>query len=246
MKLLQLNMWGGRLTAEIVKLIAAEQPDIITAQELFTPNEPVLFPDRMFDCMESIERDGAYPFKYVSPTWSVMVGYQHVGFGNAIFSKFPLSNQQTVFVNGEFVENMQWETRLPNIRNVQTVTVDVNGTALSLVNHQGYWEKTPVGSEVSAQKMQHVKDIAAQLPQPLIVAGDMNVTAASPAMRVWDEFLEDLTDTHNVDDTLSQLGKVSGVPCDHILVSPQIKVANFRVCDELVSDHKALILEFDT
>jgi endonuclease/exonuclease/phosphatase (EEP) superfamily protein YafD len=245
-KLMQLNMWGGRLTAAIVKLVAEEKPDIITAQELFTPAEPVIFPDRMFDCLASVRSGGGYEHVFASPTWSLMVGHQNIGFGNVIFSKFPLRNTETTFTNGHFVENMSERSRIVNIRNVQTATVDIDGKQISLVNHQGHWEPTPIGSETSVEKMQLVKDIVAGLAGPYIVAGDLNVSAASPAMRPWDGFLEDLTATHDVTDTLSRFGKVRDVPCDHILVGPEIKVTSFKVCDELVSDHKALIMEFET
>jgi endonuclease/exonuclease/phosphatase family metal-dependent hydrolase len=238
-------MWGGRLTGAIVQLVAQEQPDIITAQELFAPEQPVIFPDRMFDCLASVRAEGGFQHVYTSPSWSVLVGEQNVGFGNVILSKFPLRDKQTVFINGEFTENMLERNRIANIRNVQTAIADIDGKQVSLLNHQGYWDKTPLGNEISVEKMQIVRDVAGKLPHPLIVAGDLNVTAASPAMRVWDGFVEDLTATHEVTDTLSQFGKVRDVPCDHILVSPGIKVTHFKVCEELVSDHKALVLEFE-
>lgn len=80
---------------------------------------------------------------------------------------------------------------------------------------------------------------------PLILAGDLNVRTESPAMRVFDGWLEDLTDTHKIKDTLTAFGKVREVPCDHILVSEEVKVLKFEVSNALVSDHTPLILEFD-
>jgi endonuclease/exonuclease/phosphatase (EEP) superfamily protein YafD len=93
--------------------------------------------------------------------------------------------------------------------------------------------------------MQLVKSKLEKLPQPLIFAGDLNVRTESPAMREWDGFLDDLTAQYSVTTTLSVLGKVTDVPCDHILVSEGVKVSSFHVADDLVSDHNALILEFD-
>ena len=72
-----------------------------------------------------------------------------------------------------------------------------------------------------------------------------NLLSKAPAMRLFDDLAEDLTATHAVSSTLSQLGKVQDVACDHILVNSLIQVVDFRVLSDLVSDHKALTLEFD-
>jgi endonuclease/exonuclease/phosphatase (EEP) superfamily protein YafD len=93
--------------------------------------------------------------------------------------------------------------------------------------------------------MQSVKTMLQKLPTPLIFAGDLNVKSESPVMRVFDDFLEDLTATHNVGTTLSVLGKVTDVACDHILISDDVLVTDFRVADDLISDHKALVMEFE-
>jgi endonuclease/exonuclease/phosphatase family metal-dependent hydrolase len=64
-------------------------------------------------------------------------------------------------------------------------------------------------------------------------------------MQVFDGFLESLTTAHEVQSTLSKLHFIENVACDHILVSPDIQVKDFRVLDPLASDHQALILEFE-
>ncbi|HET6924939.1 MAG TPA: endonuclease/exonuclease/phosphatase family protein, partial [Candidatus Saccharimonadales bacterium] len=137
------------------------------------------------------------------------------------------------------------ETRRDNTRNMQLATLDVGGSKLHVANHHAHWVMSPVGDEVSVEKMQLVAQKVRGLEGPVIVAGDLNVTAASPAMRVFDGLLTDLTATHDIPDTLSELGKVRNVPCDHILVNDQVKVNSFAVRDDLVSDHKTLVMEFE-
>ena len=102
-----------------------------------------------------------------------------------------------------------------------------------------------MGSDKSSLAMQVLADKIKQLTGPILFAGDLNVSYESPAMRLFDNWLEDLTHSYNIQETLSQFGKAKNVACDHILVSPEIKVNSFTVSEELVSDHKALVLEFE-
>lgn len=66
-----------------------------------------------------------------------------------------------------------------------------------------------------------------KLTTPLIFAGDLNVNPNTPAMGLFDGWLEDLTKTYDTTDTLSPLGKVRDVACDHILTSTDVHVRSF-------------------
>ncbi|HPR09593.1 endonuclease/exonuclease/phosphatase family protein [Candidatus Saccharibacteria bacterium] len=244
MKLMQLNVWLGRLTPQIVRLIEQESPDIICCQEVFSAESTVVFPDNMFDVLQQMTAAGGYPHVFFSPLWQMAIADTTAQMGNAILSRYPLSQQETIFLSGVYNPNLTAETRVSNTRNAQFCKIDTPAGKLSLVNYHGWWEATPVGSATSVEKMQLVADKARTLSMPLIIAGDLNVDPTSPAMRVFDGFLEDLTATHTATETLSQLGKVRDVACDHILVSDGVRVEAFTVRDELVSDHRALVLEF--
>ncbi len=76
------------------------------------------------------------------------------------------------------------------------------------------------------------------------MCGDLNVIHEAPAMRALD-FLCDLTHENHVQNTLSGLKYNGAVPCDHILVSPEVKVENFKVYPDLISDHLALSAEVE-
>lgn len=73
---MQLNVWLGRLTPQIVKLIAAEKPDILTTQEIFNAGGQVVFPDNTFDCLSQIKAAGSYENIFFSPIATLDVGHQ--------------------------------------------------------------------------------------------------------------------------------------------------------------------------
>ncbi len=246
MKLLQLNIWMGRLLPRVLELIEEETPDILCLQEVFSSKTDVVIPDFMFNSLEHIQNKTGFRHVYFSPVLETNISDTTTRFGNAIVSKYPLAKTETRFINGQFTANHSATDRAPNTRNIQYASIELpSGESLHLLNHHAYWLTDQLGDKVSVEKMKQVANFAQQFSGPLILSGDLNVTPESPAMRVFDDFLEDLTATRKLQTTLSELGKVKDVPCDHILVNSDIKVSDFRTMNKLASDHLALILEFD-
>jgi len=245
LKLLQLNIWNGRLYRKVLELIEAEQPDILCLQEVFHgPTETVML-EQQFNNRRTILAASGYEHGFFSPAAGVNFGGYTVDMGNLIVSKYPLLGQQTIFTAGEYAKQTNVTKNFPNVRNLQICRVEISGKSLTVANHHGYWLTDPMGNEDTIRSFQVVAEALKSVETPLVFAGDLNVIPEAPAMRVFDGFLEDLTATYNLETTLSELGKAFNVPCDHILVSPEIKVTDYRTSDMLVSDHKAVILEFD-
>ena len=245
MKLIQLNIWEGKLLKEVLAFIDKEKPDILCMQEVFSCKGKIPFPDLMFNSLELIQEQAGLNHSFFSPTFTSIYSEVPADLGIAIISRLPIQNQEAIFTNGAYNENLTDTSYFPNTRILQTCTINLGEKLFSLANHQGHRETDPLGNEFSLEKMKMVKAKLETLPSPLIFAGDLNIKSESPAMRVFDGFLKDLTAEHNVTSTLSQLGKVSNVACDHILVSDDVHITEFRVAVELVSDHKALIMNFD-
>ena len=244
MKLVQLNIWQGRLLKQVVEFLEREQPDILCLQEVYSSR----IASPLFDFLSSLEiiqqRFASY-HTFFSPSYDMTLLDKQFSFGNAILSRFPLDDAQTTFVSGAFHSYKRMEDYVPNTRNFQRAIVrPKNGKPFCLFNHHAYWEITPQGSPTSVEKMQLVANAIAQAPHPTIFSGDLNVVASSPAMQPIHKIMRDLTGEHQVPDTLSSLGKAHNVACDHICVTQDVTVQQFTVSDELVSDHRALILQF--
>lgn len=168
------------------------------------------------------------------------------GFGNAVLTKHPIIKTRTYPITGEFKVYENLEDYQENTRNLQEVQVKVlSGELFTVFNHHGYWDRSPLGNEQSVEALQKVSTIVTSTNGPVIFAGDLNVIAESPAMQAFSGLLEDLTDTHKLTTTLSELGKVQDVPCDHIMVTNDVTVLNYTASPRLVSDHMPIVLEFE-
>lgn len=245
MKLVQLNIWQGRFTEQIKAFLAHEQPDIICLQEVYSSSlDTPLMP--FFNALEQIHACVPDYHVFFSPVHKFSVLGEEVQYGNAILSRLPLSDTEVFFVNGEYTVVDIAAHMDSNIRNVQRATIQLeNGKKLCLINHHGYWEPSAIGSDITIEKMQKVADIITSSPRPLLFAGDLQIISDSPAMNPIKAQLRDLTGEYKLATTLSSFGKVKGVACDHICVSEEIQVQSFEASEILVSDHLALVTEFD-
>lgn len=246
MRLLQLNIWMGKLLRQVLELIEKEKPDILCLQEVYSSGDILIgSPDIAFSSLEVIQQHLGYEYAFFAPAFSLDFEGVKLGFGNAIISRYPLLDQSTLFVNGTFTPGLDITQPIINVRNLQQAGLNVDGKEFTVANHHGYWDKNPLGNEKSVEAMQKVANSLKQASGPIVFSGDLNVSAESPAMRVFDNFLDDLIAKNDVPDTLSSLNRASNVACDHIMTSPEIKVNKFRVLDDLVSDHRALVLDFE-
>jgi endonuclease/exonuclease/phosphatase family metal-dependent hydrolase len=252
MKLIQVNGWIGRLSAPLLRLIQEENPDFVCMQEALAPNAQSLevFKDQYEFSAELITK-GAFPHHFFAPAWGIDMGETVLDLGNLILSKHPLTDEVSFHTFGEY----HHKTLTKAIRNTRIwqacrATLPA-GKSLSVSNYQGYLTvDDPAGDAVTTQTLGKVRDGLDKLPKPLVFCGDLNITPDSEPLKVLEPLgLINLTKAHGVKTTLSEAHRApqearESVACDYIFVSPDIKVAHFEVSEKLVSDHKALIVEF--
>jgi endonuclease/exonuclease/phosphatase family metal-dependent hydrolase len=248
MKLIQLNVWQGRLIKDVVAFIKEEQPDILCAQEVLDCKGTIPVPNEMFESLARIKEAGDFPYVFFAPTFSAEAAGTIYSYGNAILSRHPLQDQRTIFTNGEYTALMTDKNYQNNTRNMQIARVVTDDAKqYTIVNHHAHWELSDLGSVMSIEKMEVVAEHLRDLPKPIIFAGDLNIRGASPAMAPINELLEDLTTSHHIATTLSRLSPISrtkSVPCDHVCISKDVHVVKYTASDVLVSDHLALVCEF--
>lgn len=249
MKIIQINVEFGNKLPSLLELIAAEKPDIICAQEVQSTKVAVPLAEN-FQTLEFIKTAGNFEHVFFSPTWGGEMFGTTLDIGNAIFSKLPLKEQETIFTCGRYKPRQMVDDWTLNIRNVQLAKTDLGPNSLVIANHQGYLVRnSAVGGE---ETIKYSKALAAALKPHmdcLIMCGDLNIIKESPGFAPIAELgLRNLTAENNTKTTLSSAHRAlnkDSVACDYVLCSKSIAVKNFRAVDKVVSDHKALILEFD-
>ena len=235
-KILQLNVWTGRIKGKLLEFIKNNNFDLICIQEaVWSENEEVL---EIFSAtVDQIKECSNLQFESRTANWYTKAFNSIIYQGNAILSREEIVDEIIELVYGEEKLAENAKDLLNHCYKAQLIKL-VSG--LNVVNYHGYWLPSPVGDETTIKVMQNVTKMFKDITGPLVMCGDLNIIHESPAMRELD-FLIDLTHEYHIDNTLNGLKYNGKVACDHILTSKDVETVKFEVLGTPVSDYKALI-----
>src|SRR6185295_10315208 len=91
LKLIQLNIWQGKILIAVSRFLKEQDADIVCLQEVFSSDGQIP-PLDMLSSLEILQKRLSYPYVYYEPAFSFTVSGLKVRMGNAILSKFPLSH----------------------------------------------------------------------------------------------------------------------------------------------------------
>ncbi len=238
---MQLNIWFGHLLSPALDLIDQEAPDILCVQEVVS--SPNGYP--LFDTYQTHERlSEKFSHQFLAPTFSFEALGETCDYGNAIYSKYPISEEHVEFTHGAYDRNLTIKTAGSNIRNIQHCKITLSdGKTVTIANHHGFHNRNADGSDESAASMRKAAAILQGVGEPLILCGDLNVNPNSDTIRELDPLqLRNLSSESKLKTTLSSAHRFTyDLVSDYILVSPTLDVESFHLPDAVVSDHKALI-----
>ncbi len=247
MRLIQLNLWQGRLSRSILRFLKQQNADILTLQEVYSANDgaPLVHLENL-EILEMIKNEMPKYKVANAPLYSYQVAGKPVTFSIAILSKLPIKNHEQAFTNGYYVEDVAQEAIPENVRNVQKITLEIAGQELTVVNMHSHWGPRPVDTDGSILGMQKTVEFIGEASGPTIIAGDLNVNPDTRTAMLLDRYGENLTRKNQINSTMTELAKVvPDISPDQIIVSNDLKVKNFEVSEFIASDHKALILDFE-
>lgn len=243
MKLIQANIWGGKLMYPIADFFNGQKPDIVCMQEVHDLKGPsgAIF----FSLGELKERCG-FTYSLMSPSYVSNYQRRKNPFGNAILSNLPITDSETIFTYGEFNDNFDMTEDDFNVRNLQHAVLDVNGQQLHVLNHHGFLiPEHKNGSPETERQMRLIADYVSKLNGPIILCGDFNLASGSSSIKIIDEVLTGLPQQHGLQSTYVSHFNSNSTVSDYIFVNDLVKVKDFNMSEEVISDHKALILDFD-
>ena len=242
MKLLQLNAWGGRLEPQIGDLLKTENPDIVCLQEAISFRKDG---SGLFITIENIQENYDLPFMGFGPVFSFNYMKGTAQFGNCILSRFPIKKTEVIFTHQEHKDNFMWQEDSSNMRNFVHAEVQINGRTCHIITHHGFWIlEHKNGNQETLKQTKMIADYIGELSGPTILTGDFNLVPQSPSLQQLNKLLTNLCITHKLKTTRTNLTYKTET-CDYIFVNDEVNVDNFQALEKVVSDHKALSLEFN-
>lgn len=154
-------------------------------------------------------------------------------FGIALFSRFALDSVKIMY-NGE-----------PDMPSVHA-ELTVNGRHLSVLCYHTWAPKDREHLEIRDKALEYLAKYAADADDLVIVAGDLNATPWTPSYQsmIRDSRLKNARQGYGIKPTWSNVPSPIGLlPLDHVLVSPEIAVDDFRLGPPIGSDHRPLVVD---
>lgn len=258
MKLLSLNLWGGRQGKILFDYLAEQGKtvDIFCFQEVFGSRSDVLGYDgahsHLFGELQALlpEFEG-----YFAKAYDGWIDMKRVDFsvdeGQAIFIRkgLKVSVHGQLYIYGDehtvLKEDFTNESKI-----LQYCRITTEGKELLVANAHGKWH--PGDKSDTKERLEQsakIKEFLEKYQIPKVLCGDMNLDINTRSVAMLEEGMENLIKTHAITNTRNEISwnKYNNKQyfADFAFVSPQVKVKNFVVPYNLVSDHLPLILDFN-
>lgn len=254
MKLICLNIWGGKVYEPLKEFMIkhSKDVDIFCLQEVFD-NKPGI---------KSVLHDGAHAkvkydiFSDIKSWLEDHRGYIHPRQDNEESNAFfirkniNLEKIDEVYLHGSrnsmgYTNREEFPVIFPV--NMEYLTFVKNEKKYLTCNLHGHWthdgkKDNPVRLEQSRKILDFLKNVNGAK----IICGDFNLLPDTQSIKMLENSgLRNLVKEFNITSTRSPLYKGSTPFADYCFVSPDVKVKDFQVLQDVVSDHSPLYLKFN-
>lgn len=124
-------------------------------------------------------------------------------------------------------------------------TLRAGGRTLRVLGVHATWPMLPRHAADRNRQLRQLARLSREIREPLIVLGDLNVSPFSAHFQTLlaDGRLRSAAENHGWQPTWPTFLLPLGIQIDHALVSPGVRVRDFRVGPSVGSDHRAVIVD---
>ena len=129
-------------------------------------------------------------------------------------------------------------------RNIQYITLMNNGKEITVINFHGLWNgKGKTDTEDRLNQSKNIIKFIKSLKGKIVLCGDFNLLPDTQSIKLFESAgLINLIKEHGIKSTRTSLYTKAEKFADYVFVTPDIKVKDFKVLPDEVSDHTALLL----
>ncbi len=246
MKLVNLNIQCGVLHEEVIEFIKkySSQIDIFCFQEM--PNglinpRPVLGEVRknLFSEIQNI-------LSHFTGYYASMVENDVGGLAIFIKKSLEVSKVNNIVIFNEYTPNENDSSYFSMGRNVQFLEFKKEEKTCTVLNFHGLWiPKNKNDTDKRIEQFRKVREIFNESKGSKILCGDLNVKPDTESISILSKNTINLIQEYNITNTRSLSDSGYGQVVDYIFTSEDIKINDFQVLPNEVSDHLPLFLDFN-
>jgi len=240
MKLICLNTWGGRVHQPLLNFLEENKDvDVFCFQEIYREAPHPIVEDKgdrlnLFSEIEGVLSGHQGSFRPDFENW----------FGQAMFTKKDLFVAEEKSLR---VFEIESEQKGNHSRHLQCIHVQKNEMDLTVANVHGLWNgKGKTDTEERLEQSRRIKTFMENVGGRKILCGDFNLLPGTESIKILDSMnMRNLIHMYGVTSTRTSLYTKPDKFADYMFVSQEIKVNDFRVLPDEISDHAALYLDFE-
>ena len=248
MKLITLNTWGGRIKDALGEFLdSRSDADILLFQEVYKSrfdNDHVhvvgFTPDfTLFDTISRslVQHNGHF----------CQVLKESYGIAAFVDKKVEIGEKGEMLVSFRDWNDVSDLHNRDHIRKLQWFEVFINGKKILIAN--AHLTHRPEGKEDSPKRINQSELIVKFLSMfdcPKVLAGDFNLLPDTEGIRMIEAAgMRNLVKEFGVTSTRTEMYKKPLKFADYVFVSTEVKVKDFKVLPDVVSDHAPLFLDFE-
>ncbi len=260
MKLLCLNIWGGKIYEPLFKFLKEQSKDIDifcfqevldSAVSKFSNGSKTDLSKDLSKLLIDFDMYLATPF-LKDYDFTEKVNFD-LAISQATFVRkgIKVTSEFTKFVYGKEIPVSMRDIQgiknryLEVPRNIHCLTIELENKKLLVGNLHGFWmPRSKTDSKERIYQSKKVKEIFDSFQGPMILCGDFNLRPDTKSVAMLEEKMRNLIVEYGITSTRSKLHKRTNKFADYIMTSDEVKVNKFEVLDEHVSDHLPLLLDF--
>ncbi len=253
LKVFQLNLYKGKWLEKAAEFLKAENPDIITLQEV-TTNKLNYFDDQNVSLFDELKiRLG------IEGVYDCTMQFKNLPgscFGNAVFSKFKIKSSSVVSMKdgGEFYYDFEkhgdFGKDRPFVpRHLIDATLEVDDSYMHVISVHGAWTAPPSDNEETLRQAgviaNHLRSLG---DEPFIMGGDMNMPQNTKVIGKISKVCKNLMEGSGIKQTLNprlHYLKSKELAVDYIFTSRHFDLKNIEVLQVDISDHLPVVAQLE-
>ena len=249
MKIISLNVWGGRFFESLISFLKQNiyDTDIFCFQEILSGGKGQTNRGEiksLYEDMGNILIDYYGYFSEYGEGGYYGENSKNLDFkyGIAIFAR--KKHEQSFFQNITLYDSeRKWLDY--NGRFAAGAAMAINILDTAIINVHGLWlERGKEDTEARIEQSKRIINLASKINRRKIICGDFNLKPDTESIKILEQNMINLIKEFGITSTRSILYTKAERYADYIFISPDIKISHFEVLQDVVSDHLPLFLEY--
>lgn len=239
MRIISLNIWGGQIKKPLIDFLEKNKDiDIFCMQEVYSKaTEKACCND------DPVQLDIFGDMSNILPNHTPFFVEVVNGYGIGMFIRSNLS----IIDKGEYLihENPDYTPPGPtHSRKLQWVEIEYKNNLYTVVNLHGLWNgKGKSDTEARIIQSQNIRRFIDNARGKKIVCGDFNITPDTKSLSIIEDGMQNLIKDYNITSTRTSYYQKPIKYADYFFVDQDIRVKDYQVLSDVISDHSPLILE---